>query len=125
MIAPKFRIADLVVLVLFAGLVAFAFRYEELLFMAALVVLLGSLCVATVGRHYRQGPSRAAWSTFALFGWSLMALLVLFIVFNDANFDEEELIIFCAAGFLGSCFSAYVAGRLIPREETGSPRGGG
>ena len=125
MIAPRFRIADLVVLVLFAGLVAFAFRYEELLVVAALVVLLGSLCVATVGRHYRQGASRAAWSTFALFGWSLMALFVLLIIFNDININEEGIIIYCAAGFLGSCFSAYVAGRIVPREETGPPRGGG
>src|SRR5689334_16829324 len=100
MIAPKFRIADLVALVLFAGLVAFAIR-EELLIVVAPVVFFGSICIATVGRHYRQGPRRAAWSTFALFGWSILAIVVLFIVFDSVSVDEEDVIITCAAGLLG------------------------
>jgi hypothetical protein len=122
MISPKFRIADLIVLVLFAGLVAFAIR-EDLLVVVVSVVFIGSVSIATVGRCYRQGPRRAAWSTFALVGWLFIGLIVL--SFWSSVTDEEPAIIFCAAGFLGACFSAYVAGRLAPREETGPSRGGG
>lgn len=118
----RFRIADLIVLVLFTGLVAFTFRYNELFLVVPPVVFLGSVCVATVGRLYRHGPNRAAWSTFALFGWVFMGFLVL-IIYSSGSIDANEFFAACLAGFPGAAFSAYVAGRLVPRDEPGPPPG--
>lgn len=125
MISPRFRIADLVVLVLFAGLVAFTIREGDLFAVVPPIVFFGSVCIATVGRLYREGPRRAAWSTFALFGWVFIGFMILLVFFGGGNFDEEELMVCSAAGFLGAGFSAYVAGRLVPRAEPGSPPGHG
>ena len=73
---PRFTIGSLLVLVVFLAVGLAALRgategWDSGVFGLTLLVLLGSVLLAA----HRDGPRRAYWLGFALFGWAYLALL--------------------------------------------------
>jgi len=72
---PRFSIAGLMgmVLVVAVGVAALRSGSEDWAGIVSALTL-GLLGVALLGVLFRQGPRRAFWSGFALFGWGYLAL---------------------------------------------------
>jgi hypothetical protein len=73
---PRFTIGNLLVLVLFLAVGLAALRaasegWDSAVFGLTLLVMLASVLLAV----HRDGPRRAYWLGFALFGWTYLALL--------------------------------------------------
>src|SRR4051794_11127912 len=72
---PRYSLAGLLGLVLVAAIGMAGLRYASEAWASVIFVLTcGTLALGIVGVVRRQGPPRAWWLGFALFGWGYMAL---------------------------------------------------
>jgi hypothetical protein len=114
----RFRIADLLILILFAALAAAGIRYEDHLAPFGVVAVWWALVSTATARILSLlYPRRTPWIAVILFWppWSVFCLVL--VSLSDLGPTDYVLRILTCVGVVGSAFSAYVGARLARREK--------